>query len=176
MNVEKRLLMKLLSLLLHYPDETLVEAFEELEEAVTTISRPEAKKRCQDFLDRLKALPLVHLQEEYTATFDLSPETCLNLTHHRCGDTRERGRVLVELQQLYNSGGYESTVRELPDYLPLLLEFLSLDTGEGHSAFLGQYCEQVEEISSRLQRKASAYAALFRNVVDIFKELKADGA
>ena len=176
MNEEKRRLLKLLSLLLHYPDETLVDGIEELEEAVATISQSEARERCQDFLGRLKTTPLVHLQEEYTAIFDLSSETCLNLSHHRCGDARERGRALVEFQQLYKSGGYESTVRELPDYLPLVLEFLSLDTGARHSALLGQYSDQVEAISSRLQKKGSSYAPFFCSVVDLFQELKADGA
>ena len=90
MTNEKGYLLKLLSMLLQYPDDEFILSLEELKEAVAQIPQVEQRQRCVNFLDYLGDNPLIRLQEEYTSTFDLNPETCLNLTYHRWGDARER--------------------------------------------------------------------------------------
>lgn len=175
MRNEKRSLLKLLSILLQYPDEELILSLEALKEAVEQIPQPEQRQSCAIFLDYLGNNPLIRLQEVYTSTFDLNPETCLNLTYHRWGDTRERGSALVDFHQLYHAAGYVCGTRELPDYLPLVLEFLSIN-GQGELlSFLGHYSDQVEVIGFRLQEIGSPHGGLFEIVVDIFRELKANG-
>lgn len=175
MNEEKRYLVKLLATLLQYPDEEFIRVLGELKEAVEEIPQAEQRERCRNFLDYLCNRPLISLQEEYTATFDLNPSTCLDLTYHRWGDGRERGTALVAFHHLYQSSGYESTTGDLPDYLPLVLEFVSVNRQKSQT-LLGQYCEQVETIGSRLQENGSPYAGVFENVVEIFRELQANGA
>ena len=173
---EKRSLLKVLSLLLQYPDDGFIISLEELKEAVGEISQVEQRERCLNFLDYLDNNPLISLQEEYTATFDFKPAASLNLTYHKWGDARERGNALVGFHQLYQTAGYESISGELPDYLPLLLEFLSINHQECDISFLGQYCGQLKAIGSLLKEAGSPYAGLFKIVLDIFRELKANGA
>ena len=175
MTEEKRSLLKVLSILLQYPDDEFILSLEELKEAVAQIPQAEQRERCVNFLDYLGNNSLIRLQEEYTSTFDLNPETCLNLTYHRWGDARERGSALVDFHQLYGTAGYECATGELPDYLPLILEFLSINGEKSRLSLLGQYCDQVESLGTRLQENASHYAGLFAIVVDTFRELKANG-
>ncbi len=180
MTNEKGYLLKLLSILLQYPDDECILSLEELQEAVAQIPQVEQRERCVNFLDYLGNTPLISLQEEYTSTFDLNPSTCLNLTYHKWGD-------------LYHQAGYESSTGELPDYLPLVLEYLSLNRNGDHSShvalaglirqkegtsitsLLGQYCEEVETISSGLQEAGSVYAGLLAIVTDLFIEMKSMG-
>jgi nitrate reductase delta subunit len=175
-NEEKRALLKLLSVLLQYPDDEFIMSLEELKEAVEEIPQVAQRERCKHFLDYLANNPLIRLQEEYTATFDLNPAASLNLTYHKWGDSRERGNALVGFHQLYQAGGYESISGELPDYLPLLLEFLSVNRQECDFLFVGQYCGQLKAISALLQESGNPYAGLFEIVLDIFGHLKVNGA
>jgi len=176
MNDEKRYLLKVLSILLQYPDDEFIESFGELKQAVEEIPQVEQRERCLNFLNYLGSNPLIRLQEEYTATFDLNPATSLNLTYHKWGDARERGNALAELNYLYRKAGYESGNDDLPDYLPLVLEFLSINKLTNSFSFLGQYCDQVKAVGSRLREKDSPYSGILTIVLDIFGELKVNGA
>ena len=175
MNQEKRSLLKVLSILLQYPEDVFIGSFEELREAVVEIPLEEHREKCGNFLNYLDNNSLIHLQEEYTATFDLNPATSLNLTYHKWGDARERGSALSDLNYLYHKAGYDSSDDDLPDYLPLILEFLSITTLADSFLFLGQYCDQVEAVGSRLREKGSPYAGLFEIVLDIFRDLRGNG-
>jgi nitrate reductase delta subunit len=172
---EKDYLLRLLSVLLQYPDDECILSLEELKEAVEQITHVEQRQRCVNFLDYLGNTPLIRLQEEYTSTFDLNPSTCLNLTYHKWSDSRERGNALVDFHRLYHQAGYESSTGELPDYLPLVLEYLSLNRNGEHSSLFGQYCEEVETVSSRLEEAGNVYAGLLGIVTDLFIEMKSVG-
>ena len=175
MNQEKRSLLKVLSILLQYPEDVFIGSFEELREAVVEIPLEEHREKCVNFLNYLDNNSLIHLQEEYTATFDLNPATSLNLTYHKWGDARERGSALSDLNYLYHKAGYDSSDDDLPDYLPLILEFLSITTLADSFSFLGQYCDHIEAVGSRLREKGSPYAGLFEIVLDIFRDLRGNG-
>lgn len=123
---EKGELFKLLSICLSYPDEALSAAAPELSEAAAGLRQPHLRKRLAEFLVYLVAEPLLSQQEHYTAVFDMRPQASLNLTYHLLGDREERGRALAGLLTLYQRSGFEPAVNELPDYLPLMLEFLSV--------------------------------------------------
>jgi nitrate reductase delta subunit len=175
-NDDKRCLLKVLSILLQYPDDEFIQSIGELTEAVEEIPQVEQRQKCMNFLNYLDNTPLIRLQEEYTATFDLNPATSLNLTYHKWGDGRERGNALSELNHLYHKAGYESCSDDLPDYLPLVLEFLSINRLTNSFSFLGQYCDQVKALGSRLRENGSYYAGILAMVLDIFRELKVNGA
>ena len=176
MNEEKRSLLKVLSILLQYPDDEIIVSLGELEEVVQDISHVEHRKKCLNFLHYLENNPLFRLQGDYTATFDFNPATSLNLTYHKWGDARERGNALLGFHQLYATGGYDITSRELPDYLPMFLEFLSIDYQECDFSFVGQYWVELKTIGALLEESGSPYGALFEIVLDIFRELKTNGA
>ena len=175
MNEENRHLLKVLSALLQYPDDELLLLLQELREAVVEIPQKDYQEKCVNFLDYLDNNSLIRLQEVYSATFDLNPATSLNLTYHKWGDARERGSALCDLNYLYHRAGYDSSDDDLPDYLPLILEFLSITTSADSFSFLGQYCDQVEAVGSRLRERGSPYAGPFEVVLDIFRDLRGNG-
>lgn len=121
-----------------------------------------AKEVFADFLIDLKNRRLLDLQEEYSRIFDLSAATCLNLSYHKYGDERERGAALARLSGVYREAGYETTARELPDFLPLVLEFLSVCSGQEYAWIIEEYRPQIETLSARLKENGSPYAALLR--------------
>lgn len=176
MNEEKRSILKVLSVMLHYPDDEFILSLDDLKEAVEEIPQVEQREKCMIFLSYLSSNPLIRLQEEYTATFDLNPTTSLNLTYHKWGDARERGNALAELNYLYRKAGYESCNDDLPDYLPLVLEFLSINRLTNNFSSIGQYCDQVKAVGSRLRERDSPYSGILAIVLDIFREVKTNGA
>jgi nitrate reductase delta subunit len=175
-NENKRHLLKLLSVLFLYPEEKITDNFKELDEAVDKITQAKTRERCTDFLRYLQETSLIRLQEGYTATFDFNPATSLNLTYHKWGDGRERGDALVGFHELYAAAGYKITSSELPDYLPMFLEFLSINHQECDFSFFGQYWGQLKAIGARLQESGSPYAGLFEIALDTFRELRINGA
>ena len=147
----------------------------ELGKAVKGFSDSIAKKNCGHFLAQLDSTPLLQLQEEYTRLFDFNPATCLNLTFHECGETKGRGFALVNLSQLYKDAGYELATGELPDYLPLILEFLSVCSRETCSKILVQYENHILGLASRLLEQKSAYGGLLEALSSIVNELAGKG-
>jgi nitrate reductase delta subunit len=125
MTPEKRLIFKIASHLLDYPDEIWLTHLELLKDAIAEIPSDSTQEVFAEFLLHLQSRKLISWQEEYSRIFDLNPATCLNLTYHRYGDQKERGAALAQLHQLYHRAGYEAATGELSDYLPLVLEFLS---------------------------------------------------
>ncbi|MGO9567699.1 MAG: nitrate reductase molybdenum cofactor assembly chaperone, partial [Desulfomonilaceae bacterium] len=144
---EARPVLKVLSLLLDYPRERLIEARQELGDVINGFSHSVVKDKCGVFLEHLDATPLLQLQEEYARLFDFNPATCLNLTFHECGESKTRGFALVNLSQLYKNSGYEPATGELPDYLPLILEFLSVSSQETCSKILTQYGSHISDLA-----------------------------
>jgi nitrate reductase molybdenum cofactor assembly chaperone NarJ/NarW len=126
MTDEKRALLKLLSLCLTFPDVQTLEALPEMEAAAAGLNDLRAREDLSAFMARLRAQSLLNLQEHYTAAFDLNPAASLNLTYHLLGDREDRGRALAELLEAYQKDGFEPAVNELPDFLPLVLEFLAV--------------------------------------------------
>ena len=84
---EKDSIFKIIALLLQYPDKELLDDLSDLNEAIRGVSDDMAKEKCREFIAHVSERgPLPHLQQDYTATFDLAPETCLNLSYHKVGD------------------------------------------------------------------------------------------
>jgi nitrate reductase molybdenum cofactor assembly chaperone NarJ/NarW len=158
MTDEKKILLKLLSRCLAFPDAEAVEAWPEMEEAAAGVSDPWAHERLSHFMALMKAQPLLELQEHYTAVFDMNPSASLNLTWHLMGDCEERGRALAELIGIYRQGGFEPAVNELPDFLPLMLEFMAAaSTAEPHALML-RCLAAVPALAGRLRESGSIYA------------------
>lgn len=155
-------LYKILSVLLEYPDQELMDHLPELRSEIENdFEIDEAEGAAlQGFLAYLTSKPLTELQADYVKTFDLSAEHSLHLTHHLFGDDKNRGPALIDLGELYKDYGVEVVINELPDYLPLILEFAAyLEDGEA-SVFLSDANKVLETLAENLKKAESPYAAL----------------
>jgi nitrate reductase delta subunit len=158
---------KLLSTLLDYPDQELLDHLPELlefTELSTEIDQAE-REAIQQFLSHLQSKALTELQADYVQTFDMTAEHSLHLTHHLFGDDKNRGPALIDLGELYKDYGVEVMSNELPDYLPLILEFsVYLDDNEA-TVFLSDAKKVFAVLTENLKKAASPYAALL-SIID----------
>jgi len=155
-------LYKMLSVLLEYPDQELIDHLPELRaETEGCVDLDEAERDAMlRFLKHLENTALTDLQADYVRTFDLTAENSLHLTHHLFGDDKNRGPALIDLGELYKDYGVEVVTNELPDYLPLILEFAAyLDDSEAN-VFLADANKVLGVLADNLKRAGSPYAAL----------------
>jgi nitrate reductase delta subunit len=151
----------LLSLLLRYPDERLAAAHDEIAAAVDELPRraPE-REPLGRFLRHLFASDPLELAQCYVETFDLRRNSSLYLGWYLYGDTRKRGMALLRLKRLYAAAGLELTGDELPDYLPLVLEFAALAPEGAGEAILREHRAPLEVIRTGLRAIESPYTDL----------------
>lgn len=161
------MLYRLLSHLLDYPTRDFYEHLSEMRALTSTQAELDADMRAtlQAFMRAAQAMSLTELQERYVNTFDMNQDHSLHLTHHTYGDDRGRGPALIELDEHFKANGFEvNGKRELPDYLPLILEYVStLDKVEANW-FLGQMKRVLRLLVGNLEKANSAYADLVRLV------------
>ena len=172
---EGRVLFKIASHLLQYPADGFLPSLPGWEGLLENLPAAPAADKFRAFLKYLGETPLLRRQEEYTRTFDFNPSTCLNLTYHRWGEGKERGGALLSLKEIYLGAGYELTGGELPDFLPLILEFLAAAEGEGAGRILRDYGSSVATLAARLRERGSPYAELLEGVQELFSEESASG-
>jgi len=110
------------SLMIDYPDATLLDRLDLLAEAARTLAAPVGEPLLR-FLHHVRSTPAERLAEDYVATFDHRKRCCLFLTYYAHGDTRNRGMALLELKQTYAAAGWRLSDEELPDHLGVVLEF-----------------------------------------------------
>ena len=165
--------LQLLSVLLHYPDDQLLNRLDEVASVADRSCRTEIKSAVSAFVDELKTFTLLQVQENYTAAFDMNPSTTLNMTYHAYGDNEKRAAALAHLQHTYQQAGWQRTTGELPDYLPLMLEFLSICPCPQHTEPVWRCLQGMQPLVARLAEKAPIYAALLQPLVDMAAERRA---
>lgn len=101
------------------------------------------------------------LQERYTELFDRTRSLSLNLYEHVHGESRDRGEAMVALLELYRAQGLDLSANELPDFLPVFLEFLSTLPEAQAASLLGEATHVLEAMGERLKSRGSAYRAIF---------------
>lgn len=155
-------LIKALSVLLSYPSEEMQAAAAEIAEVVrqTTLSAPLRQALVALALD-LESGDLIDLQSRYGDLFDRSRSLSLHLFEHSYGESRDRGQAMVNLRERYRAAGADIATNELPDYLPLLLEFLSLRPEVEAKVLLGEAAPVLRVLQERLTERGSVYAAVF---------------
>jgi nitrate reductase delta subunit len=158
---------KLASILLQYPDEELLASLTAIERASQGLSNGNAAGHCGKFLDYLKSGNPLDLQETYTRSFDMNSKTALNLSFHKFGDSKERGLVLADLAGRYQEAGYECANGELPDFLPLVLEFVSFADLEDASGIISEYYDVIKGLHVALVEEDNPYADLFALIVEL---------
>lgn len=113
---------------------------------------------------------LYDAQARYIDLFDRTRSLSLQLYEHVHGESRDRGQAMVELLKLYSSRGVELTAKELPDHLPVFLEFLSMLPETEAAALLGQASHVLEALRERLKKRASSYTRVFDVLVALVEE------
>jgi nitrate reductase delta subunit len=161
---------KLLSLLLRYPDDEVLEAREEIVEAVHELPDSPARDAMLRFLAYWENEPPRRLQAGYAENFDFKRRGNLYLTYYRYGDQRMRGQALVETKNVYEKAGYPPDTTELPDYLPLVLEFVAVAPEQGLE-LLAEHRATIEVIRRSLWHDQSPYAHLIEALCFFLPEL-----
>lgn len=155
---------KVLSVLLEYPEEELIENLPEIRAVIDENTDIDADEKAAllKFMDYLESMPLTELQASYVNTFDRTPEHSLHVTHHLFGDDndRNRGPALIDLSEMFKEYGVKTVTNELPDYLPLLLEFASYLEGNKATVFLSDVNKVLSVLAENLAKADSPYAAL----------------
>lgn len=155
---------KILGLLLTYPSEELQVNMGELKAALIEENVLPAKlaKSVIKFMDQLAKRNLLKAQEDYVALFDRGRGHSLYMFEHIHGESRERGPAMVDLIEHYKEKGMMMGGQELPDFLPLFLEYLSVcPTGEAQES-LGEVVHIIAAIGAKLKKKDSGYSILFQ--------------
>ena len=125
--------------------------------------------------DELAEGDLFELQERYVWQFDRTRSLSLNLYEHVHGESRDRGQAMVALLELYRSKGVELSANELPDNLPVFLEFLSLLPEPEAASLLGEAAHVLAAMGERLHKRQSPYRAVF-GALTALAGAKADAA
>jgi len=157
---------RIVSFLLQYPDAGLRRALPEIAIAIAGDDTllPGERQTLAAFVENLVAADPTQAEADYVATFDMVPEHSLHLTHHLLGEDRNRGPALIDLGEFYREYGLEISQRELPDYLPLILEFSSLLESEEALLFLSRWTKVLRQLVANLEDVGSPYAPLVKLV------------
>lgn len=156
---------KLASALLSYPSAELQTAVQQ--ELLLTLKQDTTWQAVLPLLQTLADQDLIQLQERYVATFDRNPNHSLHLFEHLHGENRDRGDAMVNLLQEYQAQGFEPQGYELPDYLPLFLEFLSLQDAQHAAELLAEAVHVIAYIRDNLLKNNSAYADVLSVVISL---------
>ena len=158
---------KLCSLALQYPDDEIIAGRSALAAAAAQLPSGPVGDSLLRFFDWFEQAPSLELAKHYVTTFDLHKRTGLYVTFYSHGDRRERGLVLLRLKKLYRAAGLPSDGPELPDYLPLMLEFAAAATHEHGDQVLREHRPALEVIRLSLREQESPY----EHVLDAVCEL-----
>jgi nitrate reductase delta subunit len=155
--------LKALSLVLSYPTAELQAAMPEIGAVLGADPRiaPRTRADLIALTDDLARGDIYDLQEGYVMLFDRSRSLSLNLFEHVHGESRDRGGAMVSLIETYRAGGFEPATSELPDHLPVLLEFLSTRPTRDAQDTLADAAHILDALAGRLARRESGYAAVF---------------
>ncbi|MFI1994518.1 nitrate reductase molybdenum cofactor assembly chaperone [Actinoplanes sp. NPDC020271] len=162
---------QLASVLLTYPDAELLAAGDELRAAAAAITVPEAREPLTAFVGELLGWTEIEAQRHYVRTFDLRRKSGLYLTYYLHGDTRKRGMALLMLKQRYRAHGLRLDGGELPDLLPVVLEFAAtVGPGDGEAP-LRQHRQGLELLRAALEEDGTPYAQILTAVCAVLPEL-----
>ncbi|TNF15126.1 MAG: nitrate reductase molybdenum cofactor assembly chaperone [Rhodobacteraceae bacterium] len=165
--------LKAFSVLLSYPTQDLQQAMPEIGGVLASETRltAAARRDLRPLIEELGARDIYALEEDYVMLFDRSRSLSLNLFEHVHGESRDRGGAMVDLLETYRAAGFEPATSELPDHLPVLLEFLATRPAEEARDMLADAAHILAAIGERLGKRESAYAAIFAALVQMSGEV-----
>ncbi len=155
--------LKALSLVLSYPTRELQAAMPEIGGVLASDTRLTAATRraLRPLVEDLRTRDIYELEEQFVMLFDRSRTLSLNLFEHVHGESRDRGGAMVSLVETYRAGGFDPATTELPDHLPVLLEFLATRPFAEVQDTLADAAHILAALNARLDRRESPYGAVF---------------
>lgn len=169
---QARLTLRVLAHLLRYPDAELRAHLPEMQQALADEAALPAARlaELQVLLQHLGTQSALDVESEYVELFDRGRRTALHLFEHVHGDSRDRGPAMIDLMQTYEKAGLYLDAKELPDYLPVVLEFASSQPPQQAREFLGEIAHIVRVIFSALLKRNSPYASVLAAVLELAGE------
>lgn len=166
------LIFKAFSALLSYPSQEMREALPEIAEVISASRLVAARERqgLTELIGELSSGDLLAAEERYVDLFDRGRALSLNLFEHLHGESRDRGSAMVDLKRLYEEAGYELAAPELPDYLPVVLEYLSRRDIAEAKELLADCAHIMATIARALLARQSRYAAVLQALLVIAGE------
>jgi len=161
--------LKALSLILSYPTRELQLAMPEIGAVLASDTRltAAARRALRPLVEDLAGRDIYDLEEQFVLLFDRSRTLSLNLFEHVHGESRDRGGAMVSLVETYRAGGFDPVTSELPDHLPVLLEFLSTRPFVEAQDTLADAAHIFEALNARLSRRESPYGAVFASLLQL---------
>jgi nitrate reductase delta subunit len=164
--------LRVLARLLSYPDAALRSDLPDMRKALHSDNTVPASRLAEldALITTLESGNALENEAEYVAMFDRGRATSLHLFEHVHGDSRDRGPAMIDLTQTYEKAGLFLAPGELPDYLPVVLEFVSTQPPKEARAFLGEMAHIFNAIFNGLQQRHSAYASVIGALLEISGE------
>jgi nitrate reductase molybdenum cofactor assembly chaperone NarJ/NarW len=161
--------LKAVSLLLSYPTRELQDAMPEIAGVLAAETRltAAARRALRPLTEKLWLEDIYELEESYVMLFDRSRTLSLNLFEHVHGESRDRGGAMVSLVETYRDGGFDPATSELPDHLPVLLEFLATRPFAEARDTLADAAHIFQALADRLARRESPYGAVFAALLQL---------
>jgi nitrate reductase delta subunit len=159
---------KILSALLSYPSRDLQGAVGDFEGMLRDdgLLGDAEIKALRPLISELKLKNVLDCQEVYVSLFDRTRTLSLQLFEHVHGESRDRGQAMVDLLSIYQKHGLETTNnKELPDYIPLFLEFLSILDKKEAQEQLAETVHILAALKERLVKRQTAYVGLFDSLI-----------
>lgn len=157
---------KALSLLLIYPSKEWQQELSMIYSYIEKLSVENAEK-LQPLFTYLQENDLITIQENYVTLFDRNNRHSLHLFEHLYGEDRERGQAMVDLLQEYQAVDLEPDDHELPDYLPLFIEFLAQIDAQKAAELLGDAIHVIGYIAGNLNESESVYALVLESLIEL---------
>lgn len=159
--------LKVVARLLDYPDAQVQAHINDLCEAIAAAAELPltTKDQLLALIHEIYGTDLLDAQENYTHVFDYGRALSLLLFEHVHGESRDRGQAMVDLMALYEANGFAINVRELPDYIPLYLEYLSHRPPAVAKEGLADIAHILGLLCARLRQRSSNYAVLFEALI-----------
>ncbi|MFB6465299.1 nitrate reductase molybdenum cofactor assembly chaperone [Cytobacillus sp. Hz8] len=162
---EIQTIFKFCSYLLSYPNEEFIGSFEEVKNELQSLSITNEQAGLITFIEKAKKLTSSELISTYVYTFDFGKKSNLYVTYMTNGEQRERGMDLLFLKNCYKLNGFDVTDSELPDYLPIMLEFASQVDQERLKPVFERYMTNIKEIKDHLDPKQNIYGHIMSSVL-----------
>jgi len=170
--------LRALGALLSYPRDEVRQALPEIAAAIAAshLIAPRQRDDLLALINELRASDLLEAEERYVELFDRGRVASLHLFEHLHGEGRDRGQAMVDLKRLYERAGYELSSSELPDYLPVVLEYLSCRDLREAREILSDCAHILRRVGQSLIARSSRYAAVLQALLVVAGEDPIDAA
>ncbi|HLR07729.1 MAG TPA: nitrate reductase molybdenum cofactor assembly chaperone [Bacillota bacterium] len=163
---------QMIGYLLKYPTEDMQKALPDICIEIEKVAAKPVIEKVHQFIDHCERMSLDEWISYYVEYFDFGRLTNLYVTYLKFGEKRERGIELLKLKQYYEAHGFTVTDKELPDYLPLMLEFCAHVPVEVSNELLHVYSKTIHQIHDQLKKVNSYYSSLLDA---LFLQMKDNG-